>query len=204
MTATTRHRSATPVIPPPALGTRGFTLIELLIVVAIISILAAIAVPNFLEAQIRAKNSRAKSDMRVIATALEIYRTDYNNYPETYVMPRWERFFPLTTPISYLTSVPHDPYCMEDDEANTIDWGPRHHCYKMGATPLTGPHRFAISSNGPDLDEDSIPIKLYPGFSWTVFLGKDPDFQYMVYDATNGSVSNGDIWRLSDYTLPGI
>jgi prepilin-type N-terminal cleavage/methylation domain-containing protein len=56
---------------------RGFTLIELLIVVAIIAILDAIAVPNFLEAQLRAKVSRAKSDMRSVATALEAYRVDH-------------------------------------------------------------------------------------------------------------------------------
>lgn len=60
---------------------RGFTLIELLIVVAIIAILAAIAVPNFLEAQTRAKVSRAKADMRSIATAIESYSVDNNKYP---------------------------------------------------------------------------------------------------------------------------
>lgn len=59
----------------------AFTLIELLIVVAIIAILAAIAVPNFLEAQVRAKVSRAKTDMRSLATALEAYRVDTNHYP---------------------------------------------------------------------------------------------------------------------------
>jgi len=60
---------------------KGFTLIELLIVVAIIAILAAIAIPNFLQAQTRAKVSRAEADMRSIATALESYYVDHNEYP---------------------------------------------------------------------------------------------------------------------------
>lgn len=60
---------------------KGFTLIELLIVVAIIAILAAIAVPNFLEAQTRAKVSRVKNDLRAISTAAESYRVDNNAYP---------------------------------------------------------------------------------------------------------------------------
>ena len=60
---------------------KGFTLIELLIVVAIIAILAAIAVPNFLEAQTRAKVSRVKSDLRTYATAIESYAVDNNRPP---------------------------------------------------------------------------------------------------------------------------
>src|SRR6056297_1747090 len=60
---------------------RAFTLIELLIVVAIIAILAAIAVPNFLEAQIRSKIARVKSDTRTVATAMESYAVDNNRYP---------------------------------------------------------------------------------------------------------------------------
>jgi type II secretory pathway pseudopilin PulG len=55
-----------------------------LIVVAIIAILAAIAVPNFLEAQTRSKVSRAKADMRTIATGIESYFVDYNHYPDIY------------------------------------------------------------------------------------------------------------------------
>ena len=61
----------------------SFTLIELLIVVAIIAILAAIAVPNFLEAQARSKVSRIKADMRTVGTAIETYRVDYNLPPIT-------------------------------------------------------------------------------------------------------------------------
>jgi len=68
-------------VPKETLMRKGFTLIELLIVVAIIAILAAIAVPNFLEAQVRAKVSRAKNDMRAYATGLESYRVDNNSYP---------------------------------------------------------------------------------------------------------------------------
>ena len=59
---------------------RGFTLIELLIVVAIIAILALIAVPNFLEAQTRAKVSRVRADMRSLATGQEAYMVDWNSY----------------------------------------------------------------------------------------------------------------------------
>lgn len=102
---------------------RGFTLIELLIVVAIIAILAAIAVPNFLEAQVRSKVSRAKADMRSIATAVESYAVDNNKYPpavEYGSMFMWgdvnmppyhmktSSYF--TTPISYMSSLPSDVF----------------------------------------------------------------------------------------------
>jgi prepilin-type N-terminal cleavage/methylation domain-containing protein len=65
---------------------KGFTLIELLIVVAIIAILAAIAVPNFLEAQVRSKVSRVQSDQRSMATALASYYVDNNGYPPAVVI----------------------------------------------------------------------------------------------------------------------
>src|SRR5437016_6541420 len=87
----------------------GFTLIELLIVVAIIAILAAIAVPNFLEAQTRAKVSRVKADMRSMATAIESYRVDNNRFGRTqrpdatWTRTRVNSMF--TTPIAYITSV---------------------------------------------------------------------------------------------------
>ena len=96
----------------------GFTLIELLIVVAIIAILSAIAVPNFMEAQVRAKASRARSDLRSLATAIESYRIDQNRYPTMIeagfkggVAPLagsdlkwWYVPNALSTPVAYLTT----------------------------------------------------------------------------------------------------
>ncbi|MCX7766497.1 MAG: prepilin-type N-terminal cleavage/methylation domain-containing protein, partial [Candidatus Sumerlaeia bacterium] len=59
----------------------AFTLIELLCVVAMIAILAAIAIPNFLEAQVRSKIARVKQDQAFISAAMEAYFCDYKMYP---------------------------------------------------------------------------------------------------------------------------
>lgn len=113
----------------------GFTLIELLIVVAIIAILAAIAVPNFLEAQTRSKVSRVKSDQRSLATGLEAYYVDNNRYPPcifrqdgqpspvapgapTY--PYVQRIAWISTPIAYITSIPFDPFAPEQTSGGSL------------------------------------------------------------------------------------
>jgi prepilin-type N-terminal cleavage/methylation domain-containing protein len=85
-------------------SSNAFTLIELLIVVAIIAILSAFAVPNFLNAQTRAKISRTKGDMRSIASAIESYHVDYHAYPPGYNPLSISGLNVLTTPIAFLTS----------------------------------------------------------------------------------------------------
>ena len=108
--------------------TRGFTLIELLIVVAIIAILAAIAIPNFLEAQMRSRIIKTIANMKTCHDAIQIYVVDNNQLPmakDTYVYTdftwmidhlmiegdrRTHMGIPLTTPVAYLSSIPYDPF----------------------------------------------------------------------------------------------
>ena len=79
---------------------KGFTLIEILIVVAILAILAMISIPNFLNAQIRAKVARMQSDLQAVASAIEMYALDRGALPS----PRWS----LTTPVAYIGVIPID------------------------------------------------------------------------------------------------
>jgi type II secretion system protein G len=64
-------------------GHKGFTLVELMIVVAIIGILAAIAIPQFASYRTRAFNTAAQSDLRNLRTSMEAYFVDWQQYPAT-------------------------------------------------------------------------------------------------------------------------
>jgi prepilin-type N-terminal cleavage/methylation domain-containing protein len=101
----------------------GFTLIELLIVIAIILILIAIALPNFLEAQLRAMVTNAESEMRSIKVAVVSYSLDHPFFPADIMemgvsVPgpshSWTRSIlawkQITTPVQYMTSVPEDRF----------------------------------------------------------------------------------------------
>ncbi len=185
---------------------RGFTLIELLIVVAIIAILAAIAIPNMLEAHTRAKVSRSKADIRSVVLALEAYRVDSNGYPTYHYAnapsgykefhiggkvpswgapdPDWNGQNPLTTPVSYISTFPNDPFAShwggpsEVREYLYVNWPYAvQQCASSGyyaifreASEKYGAYR--IHSRGPDLEGPDTAVP---------------------YDATNGTRSRGDI-----------
>ncbi len=81
---------------PSRRGTAGFTLIELLIVVAIIGLISAIAIPNLLNAIDKGKQKRSMADVRSIATAVESYGVDNARYPLN--VSTWSAMKPLLNP----------------------------------------------------------------------------------------------------------
>lgn len=190
---------------------KGFTLIELLIVVAIIAILAAIAVPNFLEAQVRSKVSSMKSNLRTVNTALEAYMVDNNRYPQpTYTgingswtpEQRW-KFFPgsLTTPVAFLTGntamtdIFRAKHNFSTEIANEIMYLPSLF-YKppfSADDSSYGPQcnrygLWVIRSAGPDTWYQN-----QPGVNGD-YDASNP-WNKASYDPTNGTVSAGDIYR---------
>lgn len=197
----------------------GFTLIELLIVVAIIAILAAIAVPNFLEAQVRAKISRANADMRTLATGIEAYAVDHNKYPlyaafwatapgvyqvqdpaastgnDYFEYLSRNARYALSTPVAYVTSIPQDPFATR--YANT---GPepevRDYAYKnavFNAEIFVGAPEPWLGPGGSQFIADWGHWRLV---SAGPDLIRTEDIKVnRVYDGTNGTVSRGDIVR---------
>lgn len=197
----------------------AFTLIELLIVIAIIAILALIAVPNFLEAQVRAKVSRVMADQRSLATALEAYAVDWGALPHvSYNTSRNHQdnrggihmVTNLTTPVGYITSVNiTDPFC----KSKTFD----QHGLIPGTSDSFSIHyvniprymaeydrwghwaNWVLISLGPDYIKGPNAVT---GGGWLVgsYARVDKDltqenYTLWYYDATNGTISGGDILR---------
>ena len=184
----------------------AFTLIELLIVVAIIGILAAIAVPNFLQAQVRAKLSKAVSNMRTVATALEMYYMDKGSYPR-WAWDGWGNpnnhytgFRDLTTPVAYVISESAfvNPFKIQFDKDHNVPDGRELDPYfELGtfkylnsgtrgrSLPQLNTEQFPkslwlLESSGPDKADD-YGASSYPQ-------------EALVFQATNGMISRGDIF----------
>ncbi len=189
---------------------RALTLIELLVVVAIIAVLAAIAVPNFLEAQTRAKVSRAQTDMRAIATGVEMYRIDRGRYPpdaDQGEIVYLRRLLRLTTPVAYLTSVPADPFASRGRIIEYTSSKP-HNPYAIPASsnnfvyPLTYDWASRRRADGTwESDATWARIASNPSTvqwgmrsagpdTWPAWLGEE----IAPYDPTNGTVSEGNIF----------
>lgn len=231
---------------------RGVTLIEILIVVAIVSILAAIAVPNYLEAQVRSKVARAKADMRTIATALEAFRVDKNGYPEGTDNPALfppkvaaalgglapgfyalrtqgssgeiagKDFATLTTPVAYIHTIPDDPfarkgfthlpYAYRNSKRLRSGWiitsaGPDTDLWAAGGvgnTNASNAYSTAADTKTParlaDINERAV-IHAFEGTANDTVTNADreqlePLLAELTYDPSNGTVSDGDLFRM--------
>ena len=171
----------------------AFTLIELLIVVAIIGILAAIAIPNFLNAQIKASISRVKGDFRTISTALQMYFMDNNDYPPDLVGPNIEdrSYRYLTTPVSYLSST---EVCRDHFTAKTgrlDESGFTRNFYDYGMVPYIRQAGvgFVVVSFAPD----RILNMPWSDVTMRTLKNNDGRTAFFLYESTNGLVSSGDI-----------
>lgn len=191
-------------------SSQGFTLIELLIVIAIILILIAIALPNFLEAQIRARVTKAKGEMRSLGTAMQAYYLDWNRYPAysfpnytVQQLPQTKGFTWLTTPNAYITSIPHDPFPGDQDPDGGSLFGPPYsytldgvqtpfqeitalHPHGLGPANLKS---WAIYSIGPDTPTAETRAE---SNSTPLCSGGCSDF-IASYSPTNGTKSRGDL-----------
>jgi prepilin-type N-terminal cleavage/methylation domain-containing protein len=206
----------------------GFTLIELLIVVAIIGILAAIAVPNFLNAQIRAKISRSYSDMKSTMTAIEQLRLDkgvllvdfwddntdwgvermtkqFNNVGNVGEAQRRQAhvLMPLTSPISYLSALPKDPFVPK----NLVDSSGGHSerfgikgndvYYYADNDPMTAGGDYGGTNYDPPLNEGDYVMYAFGPAAEAMYGGSNGIRYGIPYDTSNGTSSIGDIMMKS-------
>jgi type II secretion system protein G len=199
---------------------KAFTLIELLIVVAIIAILAAIAVPNFLEAQTRSKVARVMSDLRTTAIGLEAYRNDNPDYPSSgsginYIQPYERRMRRLTTPVSFLSKVPGPspfvPKPNDPDNDNPAATG-NYEYYNKESVKAGNPDTYALNiwfgaaAKGAPLFPSDMNPPFDDGPEW-LLKDRGPDMRWswtgpgtaqeaaVFYDPTNGTVSIGEIYK---------
>lgn len=189
---------------------RGFTLAELMVVIGVIALLAVIALPNLLEAQVRSKVSRTKADLKSVSVAVELYRTDNNVYPDADPVGGYKAgaeyvhacLRELSTPVAYMsTAVLPDVFTSKYPLAYVniraqVEQVPT--IIDLFAPELTPMQRFELSRHeyvlagvGPDrvfhnelVGDRAVII----GVATRTNLSSE-------YDPTNGTLSGGDITR---------
>ncbi|MCB2156172.1 prepilin-type N-terminal cleavage/methylation domain-containing protein [bacterium] len=158
---------------------QGFTLLELLIGVAIIAILAAVALPNMLEAQRRAKTAKAKANIRVLLDGADAYRIDWNAYPsagphlpdDPYGILADAQLRVLTTPISYIsTAAFSDPFGLVQSQSLSF----RRVGFEMETAPRPGPP--PGPPPGPGTHDPEFPIPEVPNRNRSLLYYHYPDF----------------------------
>jgi prepilin-type N-terminal cleavage/methylation domain-containing protein len=175
----------------------GFTLVELLIVLSIVLVLVAIAVPEYLESKVVSDVARTHSDLRKIQTALDSYFVDFCVYPPSHDPDSYPRGLTwLTSPFPYLRSIPHDPFA-----SPLFGEGPEYEGGSTGvgtfgnihdsASHSVRIHAYLVMGVGPD-QRDSVL-----GNDW--FPGRKPGGEVIItsYAPTNGLESSGDIIRMT-------
>jgi type II secretion system protein G len=136
------HNTATPD------HERGFTLIELMIVVAIIAILAGILIPNFVNARSQAQTAACESNMRSIATALELYYADNQVYPTASGAAVVPELF-TANGVAYLNNTPKDPAAQSSSAT-----------YSVTTTQATGGNPAGYTIQCPGIHAGSTLAKL--------------------------------------------
>ena len=204
---------------------KGFTLIELLIVIAIILILISIALPNFLEAQARAKVAKAAGEIRSLANSQESYYLDWKSYTNDCIgsipPPHVLGCFQLTTPISYIKQIPFDSFGLQKRTGGTVVnlRGSEVAFYPMGtginpstekklkgyAPPFTRDtppkkEAYIIYSAGPSGEEPGNPTTLFP-LEADIASRSGGLEAWMIYSPTNGTKSYGGIIRTGGVKL---
>jgi prepilin-type N-terminal cleavage/methylation domain-containing protein len=196
---------------------KAFTLIELLIVVAIISILASIALPNFREAQTRSKVAVARSDLRTLSMALEEYMLDNGAYPQSEINGTLKYLDQLSTPIAYLVEPRlRDPFTkqasLEDFNVRQIPTYRYYGFNKVGVlnadtdtgeiiSPRSGDDEqlrivwFMLFCHGPNGVRDNLEGAVSGTFIKAENIQEIDRFVHFVYDPTNGTSSSGEIFR---------
>ena len=135
----------------------GFTLIELMIVVAIIGILAAIAIPNFLNFQLRARAGEGKTNLAAVRTAQESFAAEFTTYIPNAAFPR-----AMTPAALDKVKVFWDTTLPGDDGFEQVGWEPEGDVYygyqvlaAPGGCPAAGnPCTTYTAEAASDIDDD--------------------------------------------------